>query len=237
MILAAGLGKRMRPLTEKIPKPLVPVGGKPLLQYCLDGLDIAGIKRAVVNVHYLPDQIIDYLDQLDSKIDIQISDERNELLDSGGGIIKALPLLGSEPFLLLNADTFWIDDEPSKQDNISDLMQTFNPNAMDILLMIVPIGRTTGHSGKGDFDVDDAGRLSRYHAEGADAMIYAGVAIINPQIFSGISDKKFSLNYCFDKAIAEGRLFGHVMHGHWITVGTVDAIKDAETVIRKPIGA
>lgn len=235
IILAAGLGTRMRPLTEKIPKPLVPVGGKPLLQYCFDSLEDAGFEQAIVNVHYLPDQIIDYVAQVKQSFQICISDERDELLDSGGGIVNALgqiEQLGHAPFLLLNADTFWLDDDAQGEKNITQLVQNFDAEEMDILLMIVPISRTTGHHGRGDFNVDEKGRLSRFFGTTPESVIYAGAAIINPIIFDQISERKFSINQCFDEAIEKGRLYGHVMHGHWITVGTMDAISDAENSVK-----
>lgn len=232
IILAAGLGTRMRPLTEKIPKPLVSVGGKPLLQYCFDSLEDAGFEKAVVNVHYLPDQIIDFTEKAKQSFQICISDERDELLDSGGGIVNALDQLGDAPFLLLNADTFWLDDPSEDQKNTNMLVDRFDRDEMDILLMIVPISRTTGHHGRGDFNVDENGRLSRFHGTTPESLIYAGAAIINPKIFAQISERKFSLNQCFDEAIEKQRLFGHVMHGHWITVGTMDAISDAENSVK-----
>ncbi len=224
----------MRPLTERIPKPLVSVGGKPLLQYCFDSLEDAGFEQVVVNVHYLPDQIIEYVAGAKQSFNISISDERDELLDSGGGIVNALGQIDQRdqaPFLLLNADTFWVDDDQHKK-NIEQLVEQFDAEEMDILLMIVPISRTTGHHGRGDFNVDEKGRLSRFRGTTPESVIYAGVAIINPAIFNKISERKFSINQCFDEAIEKQRLFGHVMHGHWITVGTMDAISDAEKSVK-----
>ena len=234
MILAAGLGTRMRPLTDTIPKPLVQVGGKPLLQYCLDALKPISVDKAVINVHYLPDQIISYLNALpEQDLKISISDERDQLLDSGGGIINALDQIGIDPFLLLNADTFWLDDRTMHHDNLTALTTMFDKDAMDILLMVVPISNTTGHQGAGDFTMDEQGRLERFRAQDDDAIIYAGAAILSPKIFDDISDKKFSLNKCFDTAIENGRLFGYQMKGHWITVGTMAAIDEAEISIKK----
>lgn len=230
MILAAGLGTRMRPLTLKVPKPLVKVGGKPLLQYAFDALSAAHITKIVVNVHHLADQIETYVEGLE-EFDIQISDERSELLDSGGGIKQALPILSGDYIVLLNADTFWIE-RPELPDNISYLLKAFVPETMDILLMLAPLDRTTGHEGRGDFVMDDDHRLERLTDDSAKGhgppMIYAGAAIIKKSIFDNIKEQKFSLNRCFDAAIDEGTLFGHIMHGHWITVGTMDAIEEAE---------
>lgn len=232
MILAAGLGNRMRPLTDKTPKPLVKVGGKALLQYSLDAAKEAGIENFVVNVHHLADQIENYLkDQ--SRFDVVISDEREELLNSGGGITHALPLISQNVFMLLNADTFWIDDQSQDQSNLSTMISVFDERSMDILLMCVPISRTTGHTGIADFKIDDQGKLVRYNGHEEDALIYAGVAILHRRVFDHITDRIFSFNRCFDDAIAHGRLFGHVMHGSWLTVGTVDAISEAEAAIKR----
>lgn len=230
MILAAGLGTRMRPLTLKVPKPLVKVGGKPLLQYALDALNVAQITKIVMNVHHLVDQIERYVEGL-TGFDIQISDERFDLLDSGGGIKHALPLFSEKPIILLNADTFWME-QPECADNISVLCNAFVPENMDILLMLVPLDRSTGHEGQGDFVMSDEGRLVRFKDRNLDdncePLIYAGVAILKPSIFDDIEARKFSLNRCFDAAIAQGSLFGQIMHGHWITVGTMEAIDEAE---------
>lgn len=232
MILAAGLGTRMRPLTDKTPKPLVEVAGKALLRYSLDAAKEANIKNLVVNVHHLADQIEDYLKN-QSEFDVAISDERDELLDSGGGITNALPLISDDAFMLLNADTFWLDDNTESQSNLSTLISVFDERKMDILLMCVPISRTTGHTGKGDFKIDSQGRLERYKGAEDDALVYAGVAILHKRIFDNITDKKFSFNRCFDEAILHDKLFGHIMHGSWLTVGTIDAISDAEAAIKR----
>lgn len=230
MILAAGLGTRMRPLTLKVPKPLVKVGGKALLQYALDALNAAKITKVVMNVHHLANQIEQFVEGL-AGFDVQISDERLDLLDSGGGIKHALPLFSQNPFILLNADTFWIE-EPECADSLSALCKAFAPENMDILLMLVPLDRTTGHEGQGDFVMADDGRLARFKDrnldENCEPLIYAGVAILKPSIFDDIKARKFSLNRCFDTAIAQGSLFGQIMHGHWITVGTMEAIDEAE---------
>lgn len=222
----------MRPLTQKVPKPLVSVGGKPLIQYCFDSLEAAGFEKAVVNVHYLPDQIIKYVAQIEHSFEIVISDERDELLDSGGAIVNARGEIGDAPFLLLNADTFWLDDSNHDKSNVDLLVNQFDRDKMDILLMVVPISRTTGHHGKSDFNLDENGRLTRFRGTTQESVIYAGAAIVNPRIFDQISERKFSINQCFDTAIEKGRLFGHVMHGHWITVGTIDAIADAEKSVK-----
>ena len=226
MVLAAGLGKRMRPITDTMPKPLVMIAGRTLLDRGLDSLEAAGVARAVVNVHYLPEQIADHLAARGTPHTV-ISDESSGLLDSAGGIVKALPVLGAEPFYILNADTFWIDrDEP----NLRRLALAWDAAKMDILLMLADLDSATGHTGGTDFTVDPDGRLRR--AAGApDGLIYAGAAIVSPALFAGAPEGPLSLNRYFDAAIDAGRLFGMKMQGRWITVGTPDAIPLAEAAV------
>jgi N-acetyl-alpha-D-muramate 1-phosphate uridylyltransferase len=226
MVLAAGLGKRMRPITDTIPKPLVEIAGRTLLDRGLDSLEAAGVVTAVVNVHYLPRQIADHLAGRAAPQTV-ISDESDGLLDSAGGIVKALPALGPEPFYILNADTFWLDrGEP----NLDRLALAWDATKMDILLMLADLDSATGHSGGTDFVVDEDGRLSR--AAGApDGLIYAGAAIVDPALFAGAPQGPASLNRYFDAAIAAGRLYGMKMDGRWITVGTPDAIPLAEAAV------
>ncbi|PBC05486.1 nucleotidyltransferase family protein [Mesorhizobium sp. WSM3860] len=226
MVLAAGLGKRMRPITETIPKPLVKIAGKTLLDWGLDSLEAAGVARAVVNVHYLPEQIIAHVAGRRAP-KILISDERAGLLDSAGGIVKALPLLGSEPFYIINADTFWIDSgEPS----LDRLALAWDAARMDILLMLTDLDSATGHCVGTDFLVAPDGGLRRSKGDPA-GLIYAGAAIIHPRIFKDAPEGPHSINAYFDKAIAAGRLFGMAMRGRWITVGTPDAIPTAEAAV------
>ncbi|MCO6386906.1 nucleotidyltransferase family protein [Aliihoeflea sp. 40Bstr573] len=227
MVLAAGLGTRMRPITDTIPKPLVEVAGRTLLDRALDALNNAGIESAVVNVHHLGDQIVTHCARRNHPR-IIISDERNRLLDSAGGIVKALPLLGSAPFVLLNADTFWID---TGQSNLAALAVAWDASRMDMLLMLVPVAHTTGHGTKTDFLMDGEGRLARAKGDAA-GFVYAGAAIVDPAIFKDAEADPHSLNLYFDRAIDAGRLHGHVMDGHWITVGTPGAIAEAEAAIR-----
>lgn len=231
MVLAAGLGKRMRPLTDTVPKPLIPVAGKTLLDHGLDMLAQANVKHAVVNVHYLPDQIIDHVAQRMSPA-VTISDERDLLLDSAGGIIRALPDLGREPFYLLNADTFWIDADTA---NLERLALAWDGDAMDILIMLANLEQSTGHSGGGDFRLAGDGRLERAPGEPG-SLIYAGAAIVSPDIFKGATPEPQSLNVYFDRAIEQGRLYGLEMSGHWITVGTPDAIGAAEQAVKAHSG-
>ena len=226
MVLAGGLGLRMRPITNTIPKPLIKVAGKPLLDWGLDSLAASGVARAVVNVHYLPEQIVTHVANRRTPR-VAISDETAELLDSAGGIVKALPLLGPDPFYILKADTFWIDRGVR---NLDALAQAWRFGEMDMLLMLADLGSATGHSGSTDFLVDGGGRLSRANRDPA-GLIYAGAAICDPAIFAGVAPNRHSLNSYFDRAIASGRLFGMPMQGSWITVGTPDAIPAAEAVV------
>lgn len=228
MVLAAGLGKRMRPITDTIPKPLLKIAGKTLLDHGLDMLGEAGAETAVVNVHYLGEQIVRHTADRRSPR-IIISDESDELLDSAGGIVKALPLLGDERFFLLNADTFWIDDGGSE---LKRLALAWEDASMDILVMLADPANATGHSGSTDFLRAEGGRLTRARGA-ADGSIYAGAAIVHPRIFAGAAAEPHSLNLYFDRAIEAGRLHGLVMTGHWITVGTPDAIPAAEDAVRR----
>lgn len=229
MVLAAGLGKRMRPITDTLPKPMVKVSGKALIDYGLDALEQAGVEQAIVNVHYLADILEKHL-QNRHDIAISISDERSELLDSAGGIINALPILGDEPFYILNADTFWVD-QPDEPSNLLLLAEAFEEKHMDILLMVAQRGQATGYDGQGDFTLTSDSRLLRRQDNDPQPVIYAGAAIIHPRIFKDAKDGASSLNRYFDQAIAQNRLYAMPMHGHWITVGTPDAIKHAEKAL------
>ena len=228
MVLAAGLGKRMRPLTDTTPKPLIRIAGKTLLDRGLDALAGAGVERAVVNIHHLGDRIARHVAGRTAPA-IVVSDETGLLLDSAGGIVKALPALGAEPFLILNADTFWIDRDGS---DLEQLALAWDGARMDILLMLAPTDSATGHSGRTDFLIGPEGRLVRAHGA-PDGLIYAGVGILHPRIFAGAAAEPHSLNLYFDRAISAGRLFGHAMRGHWVTVGTPDAIAPAEAAVAR----
>ncbi len=228
MVLAAGLGKRMRPITDTMPKPLVKIAGKALIDWGLDALAEAGVESAVVNVHYLPDQLVSHVSGR-AKPAIEISDERDALLDSGGGILRALPKLGSSPFFVLNADTFWIDGEDS---SLRRLALAWNDTEMDILLMLARLDQATGHSGGTDFLLASDGRLARAKGD-PQGLIYAGAAIVHPRIFADAPTGAHSLNVEFDRALAAGRLYGMVLDGDWITVGTPDAIAPAEAAVAR----
>lgn len=229
MILAAGLGTRMRPITETVPKPLVEVAGRPLIAYSLEALHHVGVTNIVANVHYLAPVLTAWLADWPSA-DVVISDETAALLDSGGGIARALPLLGSEPFLVMNADTFWLEDPVAGQTNLGRMTDAFDPARMDILMLTAHPDQATGYTGPGDFVMDPDLRLTRYRDSG-EPLIYAGALIMTPEILQTVPEDRFSLNRCFDAAIAKGRLFAAPLTGHWLTVGTPEAIAAAEAAM------
>ncbi|MBN8937951.1 MAG: nucleotidyltransferase family protein [Rhizobiales bacterium] len=227
MVLAAGLGSRMRPITDRIPKPLVAVAGKTMLDHVLDPLADAGIETAVVNVHHLADQIEAAVGQR-RKPSIVISDERAMLLDSGGGVAKALPRLG-ESFVIRNADSFWTDRATP---NVVRLIEAFDPARMDTLLLLAPLAGSVGFDGPGDFFRDDEGRLTRRGKRPAAPYAYAGAAIMQAADFAGRQPGEiFSLNALWDASIARGRLFGLPLDGLWLHVGTPAAIGQAEAAL------
>ncbi|SKA03385.1 nucleotidyltransferase family protein [Consotaella salsifontis] len=228
MMLAAGLGKRMRPITSTIPKPLIEVGQKSLIDYGLDALSRNGVSKVVVNVHYMADLMQAHLKKR-KDMEIVVSDEREKLLDSGGGIVKALPLLGEEPFFVINADTFWID---GYRDNLDLLADLWDPEKMDILLLIATMEQASGYEGRGDFAMDVEGRLKRVKERTMSPFIYAGAALFKPEVFDGYQANPFSLNRIFDTAIDSDRLFGARLDGLWITVGTPEAVHMAEARLR-----
>ena len=228
MVLAAGLGERMRPLTERMPKPLVAVAGKALIDHALDRLADAGVERAVVNVHYLADMIERHLAGR-TRPRIVISDERRQLLGTGGGVVKALPALGREPFLHVNSDSIWID---GVRPNLARLIEAFDPARMDALLLLAPLSTSIGYAGRGDFHMDPDGRLRRRGESDVAPFIYAGVAIFRPELFQGAPAGPFPLMQMSGQAADEGRLHGLRLEGVWMHVGTPEAIAEAEAAIR-----
>jgi MurNAc alpha-1-phosphate uridylyltransferase len=227
MVLAAGLGKRMRPLSDTIPKPLVQVGGRALIDHCLDGLARAGVQTAVVNVHHLAERIEAHLAGRTAPR-IVISDERDALLETGGGIKRALPLLGPDAFLLRNSDSFWLE---GVRPNLDWLANGWDEARMDALLMLAPTVTAVGYAGAGDFVLDKNGRLSRRPERTVAPFAYAGAAILHPRLFADTPDGPFSLNLLFDRAIASGRLHGVRLDGTWINVETPAAVRTAEVAI------
>jgi MurNAc alpha-1-phosphate uridylyltransferase len=227
MVLAAGFGERMRPLTDRLPKPLVPVAGRPLIDHVLDRLAAAGVERAVVNVHYLADQIERHLEGRTAPV-IVISDERDKLLNTGGGVVKALGAIGGEPFIHVNSDTIWID---GVKPNLERLAEAFDPATMDALLLLAPVSTSIGYAGRGDFTMGADGRLARRRERDVAPFVYAGAAILRPELFKDAPEGAFSLTALFDRAAAVGRLHGLRMEGVWMHVGTPEAIKEAEAAI------
>ncbi|WP_299811949.1 nucleotidyltransferase family protein [Tardiphaga sp.] len=227
MVLAAGFGLRMRPLTDNMPKPLVQVAGSALLDHVLDRLAEAGVAESIVNVHYLPDQIIDHV-ATRSRPKVTISDERDEVLGTGGAVVKALPLLGSEPFYHLNADTMWID---GVRPNLARLAEAFDPATMDALLLMAPTANSIGYAGTGDYAMLPSGALRRRKENQVVPFVYAGVAILSPTLFAGSPAGEFSLTTLFDRANEQERLFGLRMDGVWMHVGTPEAVLAAEEAV------
>lgn len=236
MVLAAGLGTRLRPITDTIPKPLVRVAGKPLIDYALDLLTAAGCSRCAVNVHHLADQLIDHLARRKTP-EIIISDETQGLLNSGGGLVKGLKLLPEGPVFVMNADQFWIGEKPDEPSNLQRLAGFFDPERMDMAMLCVRIADTTGHDGKIDFNLSTDGRLTRYKPENeGEGVVYAGAMVLDSRLFRDAPEGPFNLNIYFDRAIAAGRLYGTILEGHWITVGTPEAIGLAEAAIGERAG-
>jgi len=227
MILAAGFGTRMRPLTDTMPKPLVPVGGKPLINHVLDRLAASGVETAVVNVHHFAEQIEQHLKPRRAP-KIVISDERDGVLGTGGGVVKALPLLGDAPFFHLNSDTLWIDGVKS---NLDRLGEAFDPAPMDALLLLAPTATSVGYAGRGDFRMAADGKLQRRPEREVVPFVYAGVAILSPALFKDAPGGAFSLTALFDRAIEQERLYGLRLEGVWMHVGTPDAVAAAEKAI------
>lgn len=230
MVLAAGLGTRMRPLTDMLPKPLVKVAGKALIDHVLDRLADAGVAKAVVNVHHMADQIEAHLKGR-TRPQIAISDERDLLLDTGGGVVKALPLLGASPFFHVNSDTLWIEGVTP---NLPRLAAQFTDD-MDILLLLASTTTSIGYEGRGDFVMAPDGRLARRAEREVAPFVYAGAAMMRPSLFADAPQGKFSLNRMFDRAMEAGRLCGLRLEGTWMHVGTVEAIKAAEAAISESV--
>ena len=226
-VLAAGLGTRMRPYNGHVPKPLVTVGGKSLIDYGLDRLAEAGIEVAVVNVHHLADALEQHLAKR-QRPRIVISDERGELLGTGGGIAKALPKIGNAPFFLINSDTFWLD---GVKPNFTRLAETYDENTMDALLLLAPTTGSIGYEGRGDYAMLPDGRLRRRGEQEVVPYVYAGAAILSPALFADAPTGAFALTRLFDRAGANGRLFGLRLEGVWMHVGTPEAVAAAEAAL------
>ncbi|MCW1428569.1 nucleotidyltransferase family protein [Novosphingobium sp. JCM 18896] len=229
MVMAAGLGKRMRPLTASQPKPLVRVNGKALIDYSLDGLANAGVARAVVNVHYLADALEAHLKARKRGPEITISDERDLLLETGGGMVKAAPLL-PDPFFCLNSDNIWLDGPRNAFRELSD---RWDADKMDALLLVVPHARAANYEGKGDFHLDPLGRISRRRTGRIAPFIYTGIQIVSHRLLREAPEGAFSTNVLWERAIAEERLYGLSHTGLWCEVGEPGAIAPTEALLTR----
>jgi N-acetyl-alpha-D-muramate 1-phosphate uridylyltransferase len=228
MVMAAGLGTRMRPLTEHKPKPLVEVAGKPLLGHALDALRKAGVGKAVVNVHYLPEQVEAYLATHATDLEIHISDERAQLMETGGGLVQARALLGEQPFFCVNSDAIWTD---GSVDALTRLANAWDDEAMDGLLLLVPRERAFQHNSKGDFSLDAHSRPIRRGSDPAAPFVYTGIQLLSPRFLAGAPMEPFSTNILWDRAIAAGRLFGLEHQGDWFDIGSPQAIAPTEAAL------
>jgi MurNAc alpha-1-phosphate uridylyltransferase len=224
MIMAAGYGTRMRPLTNNIPKPLVKVRGRALIDHVIDRLVAAGVNEIVVNIHYMGDQIASHIGKRKDATFI-ISDETDNLLDSGGGIYKALPQFGNEPFFHANADTVWVEGVSSA---LKKLMARWNPETMDALMLLAPTVTTVCYDGRGDFMMDSDGRLSRVPEGYVSPFVWMSMEIVHPRLFADAPGGKFSINPLWDKAIAKGRLFGQRLDGVWMHIDRPEAVTQSE---------
>ncbi|MEM7779940.1 MAG: nucleotidyltransferase family protein [Pseudomonadota bacterium] len=228
MVMAAGMGKRMRPLTATMPKPMVRVAGKPLIDHALDRLDEAGVARAVVNVHYLADVLEAHLTDRASPR-VTISDERAELLETGGGLIKAQGEL-PDPFFCLNADNIWLD---GPRNAFADLSARWNADEMDALLLVVSHAQAANFAGPGDFYMDPKGRISRRAQSRIAPFIYTGIQLVSHRLLRDAPEGKFSTNILWNRTIEEGRLFGLAFTGQWFEVGTPQAIAPTEDALKR----
>ena len=228
MVMAAGLGKRMRPLTATRPKPLIEVGGKPLIDHVFDRLRAAGVTKAVVNVHYLPDVMEAHLAARAGDLGIRISDERELLLETGGGLVRAAPMIDCDPFFAINSDNFWVDG-PS--DTLRLLASHWNDEAMDALLLLVPHARAYNHRGLGDFHMDRFGRLKRRGRSKVAPYVFTGIQMVSKRLLQGAPAGAFSTNILWDRAIEDGRCFGAVHQGLWFDVGTPASVQATESAL------
>ncbi|MGH6795061.1 MAG: nucleotidyltransferase family protein [Methylocella sp.] len=231
MLFAAGLGTRMRLLTDRVPKPLIAIAGKPLIDHVLDRFAVAGVDTAIVNVHYLAGQIEAHLAARKAPR-IVISDEREKLLDQGGAIAKALPLLGPEPFFLANADAFWIEGPAN---NLRRLAAYWDPVSMDILLLVAAATASVGIDSPGDFNMAPDGRLTQRPEREIAPFVYTGVGIAKPGLFARETRDIFPLAPFFFEAAEKGRLFGQRLDGLWLHAGTPQAIEEAERAIARGV--
>lgn len=227
MVLAAGMGKRMRPLTATRPKPMVHVAGKALIDHALDRLADAGVARAVINVHYLADVLEGHV-QARRRPEVVISDERACLMETGGAMVQAIDLL-PDPFFCLNSDNIWLDGPVNA---FADLSQGWDGARMDALLLLVPHKHAMNFRGRGDFHMDSLGKLSRRKPQRLAPFVYTGIQLVAKRLLREAPRGPFSTNILWDRAMAEGRLFGLPFTGQWFEVGTPQAIAPTEAMLR-----
>ena len=228
MVMAAGLGKRMRPLTATRPKPLVQIAGTTFLDHVLDHLRAAGVERIVVNTHYLADSLEAHLAAKAADLDVVISDERAKLLETGGGLVKALPLIPDDPFLCVNTDNIWIDGPVNA---LKLWASAWDDARMDVLMLLVPLARANHHAGNGDFHMDAIGHLSRRKPGRVAPFVWTGIQMLSKRLIVDPPSDAFSTNVFWDRAIAHKRAFGVVHHGLWFDVGTAAAIPKTEAAL------
>ena len=228
MVMAAGLGKRMRPLTATRPKPLIEVNGKPLIDHVLDRLRAAGVGKAVVNVHYLADSLEAHLRENAGDLEIRISDERGLLMETGGGLVQAAPLIDADPFFAINSDNYWVDG-PS--DTLRLLASHWDGDAMDALLLLVPHARAFNHKGLGDFHMDRFGRLQRRSRSKVAPYVFTGIQLVSKRLLRDAPEGPFSTNIFWNRAIDDGRCFGAVHQGLWFDVGTPASVRATEAIL------
>jgi len=227
MILAAGLGTRMRPLTNDRPKPLIQVRGKTLIDHAIDRLVQAGVEMIAVNVHYRADLLKEHLSGR-RDVEIRISDESEGLLDSGGGIANVLPWFEAEPFFTHNSDSIWVEGTGHALEKMN---ARWNPDEMDALMMVAPTVTSVCYEGRGDFLMDADGRLARVPEQRVAPFVWSGVQIVHPRLFDNLPGPKFSINLLWDRAIDRGRLFGLRLDGVWMHIDRPDAIKESEAFL------
>jgi N-acetyl-alpha-D-muramate 1-phosphate uridylyltransferase len=227
MIMAAGLGTRMRPLTDDRPKPLVMVAGKTLIDHALDRLVAAGVTLAVINVHYKAEMVMAHLAKR-KDVEIRYSEETDALLGTGGGVVKAMPHFDGHPFFIMNADTIWIEGFGRALDRMKE---RWNPDTMDGLLLMAAMVTAVGYEGAGDFNMDSEGHLTRVAEQRLSPFAYPGIQIVHPRLFDKAPAGPFSTNRVWDIAIAAGRLFGIRLDGVWIHVGTPEVVQEAEAIL------
>ncbi|QTD56114.1 nucleotidyltransferase family protein [Parasphingorhabdus cellanae] len=230
MVMAAGLGKRMRPLTATRPKPLVKVAGKAMIDHTLDKLWEAGVMKVVVNAHYLPDALEAHLKAVNYPFDIRISDERAQLMETGGGMVQAAPLIDEDRFFAINSDNLWTDGPTN---SLQRLEERWDDAEMDALLLLVPQTSAHNYKGAGDFKLDDYGRVSRRLPDRQAPFIYTGIQLLSKRLLRDAPDGPFSTNILWSRAIEEGRLYGLVHEGDWFEVGSPEAIAPTEAALRR----